>query len=61
MKRAINTKRALCLAPSGESVEPHYVEATVNVYPYSLLVDYETDMVKLLGDTFVITPLGAIE
>ncbi|RIW17831.1 hypothetical protein [Vibrio harveyi] len=52
---------ALCLAPSGESVEPHYVEAIVNVYPYSLLVDYETDRVKRLGDTFISIPLSAIE
>ena len=38
----------MCLSVSG-SIEPHYIEAVVNVYPYPVKVDYETNRVTRSG------------
>ncbi len=38
----------MCLGPSG-SLMPHYVEATVEVFPYPVTVDYNTGRVQPAG------------
>ena len=40
----------MCISESG-SIEPHYVESKVTVYPYSVKVDYDTNRVTKSGST----------
>ncbi len=42
----------MCVGSSG-LIEPHYVETKVTVYPYTVLVDYETNRVTRDGETSV--------
>ncbi len=43
----------MCLSPSG-TIEPHYVESKVTVYPYSVEVDYVTNRVVKSGEATAI-------
>lgn len=38
----------MCISPSG-SIEPHYIESKVTVYPYQIKVDFEKNRVTRVG------------
>ncbi len=40
----------MCVSPSG-SIEPHYLESKVSVYPYPVTVDYTSNRVVRAGKT----------
>lgn len=43
-----NATWIMCVGDGG-TIEPHYVEATVNVYPYDVKVDYKNNRVTRVG------------
>ena len=53
-----NATWVMCIDPETGLVAPHYVEAKVTGYPWSVTVDYETNRVKRSGNATVTIEAG---